>query len=131
MPVRYQLSGSTASEISASVESDVRSGALDAGDALPPVRALAADLGVSPATVAAAYQALRQRGIVETAGRNGTRVRSRPAVVGPAGCAAVARTGWSLDLSTGEPDARLLPRLPARPADRPRPSGSRARRVRP
>jgi len=89
----------------------VRSGALPAGAALPPVRGLADRLGVSPATVAKAYQALRQRGVVETAGRNGTRVRARPPVAG-------SRTGRRTnvppdvrDLSTGEPDARLLPDL--------------------
>ena len=89
----------------------MRAGSLPPGAALPPVRVLAVELGVSPATVAAAYQALRQRGIVETAGRNGTHIRSRPAVVG-------ARRAWLLavpdgvvDLSSGQPDARLLPRL--------------------
>ncbi|HEY1485148.1 MAG TPA: aminotransferase class I/II-fold pyridoxal phosphate-dependent enzyme [Micromonosporaceae bacterium] len=111
MPVRYQLSGATATEISASVEAGVRTGGLEAGAALPPVRALAADLGISPATVAAAYQALRQRGIVVTSGRNGTRIRPRPAVAG-------ARSSWqlavppdALDLSSGGPDPHLLPSL--------------------
>jgi DNA-binding transcriptional MocR family regulator len=111
VPVRYQVSGGSASEISASVESGVRSGALAAGTALPPVRGLAADLGVSPATVAAAYQALRRRGIVETAGRNGTRVRPRPAVAGARGALRVPVPAGVLDLSSGEPDARLLPDL--------------------
>ncbi len=109
MPVRYQLSGSTASEIATSVEVGVRSGAYDAGDALPPVRTLAADLGVSPATVAAAYQALRHRGIVETAGRNGTRIRSRPAVAGFRGAWRLAVPDSALDLLSGLPDPRLLP----------------------
>jgi DNA-binding transcriptional MocR family regulator len=110
VPVRYQLSGSTASEIATSVEVGVRTGAFDAGDPLPPVRALAADLGVSPATVAAAYQALRQRGIVETAGRNGTRIRSRPAVAGYRGSWRLAVPDGALDLLSGLPDPRLLPR---------------------
>ena len=113
MPVRYQLTGSTASEISASVESGVRSGALFAGAALPPVRALAAELGVSPATVAAAYAALRRRGIVETAGRNGTRIRPRPALAGPRAARRPPVPPGVLDLSSGEPDARLRPRLDA------------------
>ncbi|WP_174529855.1 GntR family transcriptional regulator, partial [Micromonospora maritima] len=80
MAARYQISGSTSASISASVESGIRAGALAPGDALPAVRTLAGELGVSPATVAKAYQELRQRGLVATAGRHGTRVRPRPPV---------------------------------------------------
>ena len=109
MTVRYQPHGATASEISASVESGVRSGDLPSGEALPPVRALAADLGVSPATVAAAYQSLRQRGIVETAGRNGTRIRPRPAVAGERAARRLTVPANVLDLASGEPDRRLRP----------------------
>ena len=111
MAVRYQISGRGAVEISASVETGVRTGALAPGLALPPVRVLASQLGIAPATVAAAYKSLRQRGLVETAGRNGTRVRPRPPVASrqrplpPAG---------TVDLSTGEPDPRLLPALAPR-----------------
>ena len=111
MAVRYQLTGSTASEISAGVEAGIRTGGLPAGATLPPVRTLAADLGVSPATVAAAYQALRQRGIVETAGRNGTRIRSRPAVSGGRGAWLLAVPPGAVDLQSGHPDERLLPPL--------------------
>jgi DNA-binding transcriptional MocR family regulator len=111
--VRYQLTGRTASEISASVEAGVRSDALPSGTGLPPVRRLAADLGVSPATVAVAYQALRQRGIVETAGRNGTRIRHRPAVSGERAGRRIAVPSGVLDLVSGEPDPRLRPPLTA------------------
>ena len=75
MAVRYQIEGSTAAGISVSVEYAVTHGTLAPGESLPPVRQLAQDLGVSPNTVAAAYRQLRKRGVVETAGRNGTRVR--------------------------------------------------------
>jgi DNA-binding transcriptional MocR family regulator len=109
--VRYQFSGRTASEIAASVEAGVRSDALTSGAGLPPVRTLAADLGVSPATVAAAYQTLRQRGIVETAGRNGTRIRPRPAVRGERASRRIAVPAGVLDLVSGEPDPRLRPSL--------------------
>jgi DNA-binding transcriptional MocR family regulator len=122
VPVRYQLRGSTASEISASVEAGLRGGGLDAGDLLPPVRALAADLGVSPATVAAAYQSLRSRGVVVTSGRNGTRIRPRPAVIGTRGAWRMAVPAGALDLLSGEPDPRLLPSPSlARASDRPLP----------
>jgi len=108
--VQYHPTGDTAAAISASVETGVRTGRLGPGDSLPPVRALAVDLGVSPATVASAYRALRERGLVETAGRGGTRVRSRPPVV--------MRSSWqllpppgALDLASGAPDSALLPRI--------------------
>jgi 2-aminoadipate transaminase len=43
---------------------------------LPPVRALAATLGVNPMTVAKAYRELAVAGLVEGRGRSGTRVRT-------------------------------------------------------
>jgi DNA-binding transcriptional MocR family regulator len=92
------------------VETGVRSGALAPGITLPPVRELAARLGVATATVAAAYKALRDRGVVETAGRNGTKVRPRPPVASRVARRVAAPPG-TLDLSTGEPDRRLLPSI--------------------
>jgi DNA-binding transcriptional MocR family regulator len=112
VPVRYQISGRGAAEIAASVEAGVRAGALPPGASLPAVRSLAAELGVANATVAAAYKGLRQRGLVETAGRNGTRVRPRPPVTSRTGRRVPAPAG-TIDLSTGEPDRRLLPELGA------------------
>jgi DNA-binding transcriptional MocR family regulator len=108
------IAGGSAVEIAASVEAAVRSGTLASGASLPPVRRLAADLGVAPATVAAAYRGLRERGVVETAGRNGTRVRARPPVLARP---AVRRRGPLVlppgvrDVSLGEPDPALLPEL--------------------
>lgn len=110
MAVRYQITGATAAEISASVEAGVRDGALAPGEALPPVRTLAERLGVSPATVASAYRWLRQRGVIETAGRRGTRVRPRPPVALPR-ARPLAPPPGGLDLASGEPDPRLLPDL--------------------
>ncbi|WBB81819.1 aminotransferase class I/II-fold pyridoxal phosphate-dependent enzyme [Micromonospora sp. WMMD882] len=119
MAVRYQITGRTAAQISASVESGIRAGALPPETTLPPVRALAAALTVSPATVARAYQELRQRGLVAAAGRHGTRVRPRPPVaIRPARPPAAP---GNRDVSLGEPDLRLLPPLGphlARLADR-------------
>ncbi|MGA4506514.1 GntR family transcriptional regulator [Propionibacteriaceae bacterium G1746] len=48
------------------------SGQLPAGTKLPPVRRLAADLGIAPNTVARAYRELEHAGLVVTAGRHGT-----------------------------------------------------------
>ncbi|MET7398359.1 aminotransferase class I/II-fold pyridoxal phosphate-dependent enzyme [Dactylosporangium sp. NPDC005572] len=110
MAVQYQPSGGTAAEISASIETGIRTGGLDAGAPLPPVRTLAVTLGVSPATVAAAYRALRERGLIETAGRGGTRIRPRPPVARRTVHALPVPEGV-VDLATGGPDPHLLPGL--------------------
>ncbi len=55
-------------------------GSLPAGTRLPPVRSLAADLGLAANTVARAYKELEADGVVETLGRRGTFVLSRDGV---------------------------------------------------
>ena len=50
-------------------------GQLRDGDKLDPVRRLAADFGINPATVKKAYDKLVAEGLAETAGRSGTVVR--------------------------------------------------------
>jgi DNA-binding transcriptional MocR family regulator len=105
----YQVSGSSAASISASIETAVRNGDYVSGAALPPIRDLAGELQVSPATVAKAYQELRQRGVVETAGRRGTKVRSRPALASPRSALRLPVPPGVVDLASGEPDVRLLP----------------------
>ncbi|MCY1143332.1 GntR family transcriptional regulator [Actinoplanes sp. Pm04-4] len=55
------------------------SGELAAGQKLPPVRALAAELGLAANTVARAYRELELAGLVETRGRLGTVVTARAA----------------------------------------------------
>lgn len=57
----------------------VAEGALPAGRRLPPVRALAADLGLAPHTVARAYRELEEANVVVTRGRAGTVVAPRDA----------------------------------------------------
>ncbi|MEK8107518.1 hypothetical protein NKG94_24740 [Micromonospora sp. M12] len=66
-------------------------------------------VGVSPATVARAYQELRQRGLLATAGRHGTRVRPRPPVAARRSALRPHRCPVP-GTCPGEPDARLLPR---------------------
>lgn len=65
--------------IAAAVSRLVRNGDLRPGDRLPTVRRLAADLGVSPATVSGAWQALAAVGLVASRGRAGTVVLPEPA----------------------------------------------------
>ncbi|OIK06546.1 GntR family transcriptional regulator [Streptomyces monashensis] len=74
------------------------------------MRELAARLGVNPNTVAAAYRTLRERGVIETAGRRGSRVRPRPATTGREELRVEVPAGGR-DLATGNPDPALLPRL--------------------
>lgn len=50
----------------------VAAGRLAAGDKLPTVRGLAADLGLAPNTVARAYRELEAAGVIDTRGRSGT-----------------------------------------------------------
>ncbi|WP_107069497.1 aminotransferase class I/II-fold pyridoxal phosphate-dependent enzyme [Streptomyces durhamensis] len=106
----YAIEGRGAAEIAASVERAVGTGDLRAGQPLPPMRELAARLGVNPNTVAAAYRTLRERGVIETAGRRGSRIRSRPATTGREELRVEVPAGGR-DLATGNPDPALLPRL--------------------
>ncbi|MFE4056907.1 aminotransferase class I/II-fold pyridoxal phosphate-dependent enzyme [Streptomyces sp. NPDC059096] len=106
----YRITGRGAAEISASVERGVGSGELAPGQHLPPMRELATELGVNPNTVAAAYRALRDRGVIETAGRRGSRVRPRPASTARGSIRVDAPPGVR-DISEGNPDPALLPPL--------------------
>ncbi|MGW3728495.1 aminotransferase class I/II-fold pyridoxal phosphate-dependent enzyme [Streptomyces sp. NPDC000851] len=108
----YPIEGRGAAEISASVERAVGAGALVPGQLLPPMRELATRLGVNPNTVAAAYRILRERGVIETAGRRGSRVRPKPATTGRDDIRVDVPEGVR-DLSAGNPDPALLPSLAA------------------
>jgi DNA-binding transcriptional MocR family regulator len=66
-----------AQAIALDFERRIDAGALGAGERLPAVRALAAELGVDPGTAAAAYRMLRDRGLVISDGRRGTRVAAQ------------------------------------------------------
>jgi DNA-binding transcriptional MocR family regulator len=66
-----------AQAIATGFERRIRAGELGAGERLPTVRALAAELAVDPGTAAAAYRLLRERGFVISDGRRGTRVAAQ------------------------------------------------------
>ncbi|GAA2636346.1 aminotransferase class I/II-fold pyridoxal phosphate-dependent enzyme [Streptomyces vastus] len=106
----YRIEGRRAAEIAASVERAVGAGGLEPGQLLPPMRELAADLGVNPNTVAAAYRTLRERGVIETAGRRGSRVRPKPATTARELSRLEVPPGVR-NLSDGNPDPALLPAL--------------------
>jgi DNA-binding transcriptional MocR family regulator len=110
---QYRISGGSAAEIAASVELGIEAGSLAPGDPLPAVRPLAAELGVSPTTVAAALAELRSRGLVSSRARSGTFVSWRPPVAGPWFAPAVPP--HVRDLAGGNPDPELLPDLTLAP----------------
>jgi DNA-binding transcriptional MocR family regulator len=99
--------------IAGAIARQIRAGELSPGDRLPTVRDVAAQLGVSPATVSEAWQALRRAGLVVSRGRAGSFVRAAPRpwlsprVQGLVGYV----DGMPLDLSRGTPDPALLPAL--------------------
>ena len=101
--------GATAVEISESVRDLVERGAYAPGDHLPPVRALAARLGVNRNTVLAAYRSLVTARIAATSGRTGT------TILGPEQNADEGFTPGSVlrDIGSGNPDAAHLPDLAA------------------
>ncbi|MFJ9361106.1 aminotransferase class I/II-fold pyridoxal phosphate-dependent enzyme [Streptomyces mirabilis] len=106
----YRIEGRRAADISASVERAVGSGDLEPGQLLPPMRELAERLGVNPNTVAAAYRTLRERGVIETAGRRGSRIRSKPATTGRDYIRVEVPEGVR-NVADGNPDPALLPAL--------------------
>ncbi|WP_337006058.1 MULTISPECIES: aminotransferase class I/II-fold pyridoxal phosphate-dependent enzyme [unclassified Microbacterium] len=100
-----QITGTTAAEIADSVRALRDRGVLQPGSVLPPVRELAASLGVNRNTAVAAYRQLAQAGLVLSRGRAGTIV---------AGLESVAQEGYAADtvlrdIGTGNPDPRLIP----------------------
>jgi len=106
VPLQYLSSARTAIEIAEAIESAVEQGSARPGEKLPSVRDLAQELGISPATVAAAYRQLRQRGLVWTRERSGAQISHRPAV---ATSFEIPLPDGVRDLASGSPDLRLLP----------------------
>ncbi|GGD26663.1 aminotransferase class I/II-fold pyridoxal phosphate-dependent enzyme [Nocardioides daphniae] len=101
------ITGSTAAELAESVRDLLDRGELSAGDALPPVRALADHLGVNRNTVVAGYRQLAQAGVVVTQGRAGTRV----ADLRPAPEEGFASDSALRDVASNNPDPARLPDL--------------------
>lgn len=101
------ITGGTAAEIADSVRGLVERGRLAPGEVLPPVRALAEQLGVNRNTAVAAYRALARSGVVVSQGRAGTRVARRARVPQEG----FAPAGSLRDVGTGNPDPALIPDL--------------------
>jgi GntR family transcriptional regulator len=71
----------------------IRAGVLAPGDRLPPLRQLAADLGLAVGTVARSYRELESAGLVRSRRGGGTRVQATSEPIDPDRAAAVLREG--------------------------------------
>ena len=92
----------------------VREGALEPGAKLPPIRAVARQLGLSPTTVSAGWGLLSRSGTIHTDGRRGTTVAGlQEPAPGRYRRALERQLDFALDLSAGTPDPALLPNLGA------------------
>ena len=106
-----RVKGKTALAIATSIERAIADGALGPNEAVPSVRGLSEQLGVSASTVAAAYRDLRSRGLLTSRPGGRTRVSALPPLV--LGTEDPVPQGVR-DVASGNPDPRLLP--PLRPA---------------
>ena len=103
------IQGTSAAEIVESVRGLVGAGRLTSGSVLPPIRGLAAGLGVNRNTVAAAYAQLAAAGIVQTRRRGGTVVLGVPIMDGEG-----QHTRDDLvNLASGNPAPEFLPEVTA------------------
>jgi DNA-binding transcriptional MocR family regulator len=89
----------------------VRSGTLEPGTRLPPIRSVAKELGLAPATVHSAWAILARSGVVHTDGRRGTTVTDLYSGSIRYSRALEHRRMFAWELSTGTPDLALLPDL--------------------
>ncbi len=105
----YRMRAGSAAGLVRAVEAAVADGDLAPGAKLPSVRRLAADVGLSPVTVATALSELRRRGVVVTESRRGSRIGDGPPIGVRAAPLAVPE--GVRDLSRGNPDPALLPDL--------------------
>jgi DNA-binding transcriptional MocR family regulator len=110
--IENRIEESSAKGLAQAVSQAVRDGALQPGAKLPPIRAVATRLGLSPTTVSAGWALLARSGAIRTDGRRGTTVGGphEPAP-GRYRRALERQLDFALDLSTGTPDPALLPNL--------------------
>jgi len=106
---QYRIKAGSAAELVRGIEAGVASGALAPGQRLPSVRRLAAEVGLSPVTIAAGLAELRRRGVVLSEPRRGTRIGQHPPIGSPR--APLPVPPGARDLSRGNPDPALLPDL--------------------
>ncbi|MEO6998484.1 MAG: PLP-dependent aminotransferase family protein [Terracoccus sp.] len=112
--VENRLDEPTTKGLARAVTRAIRDGALEPGQRLPPIRTMAQQLMLSPTTVSAAWQLLARSGTIRSDGRRGTTIAPTDRVGGDRYLRALHhQSDVSLDLSTGTPDAAMLPDLGA------------------
>lgn len=106
-----RLPDRTAKGLAADLGQLIKHGEISSGAKLPPVRELGALMGVSPATVSAAWQRLRARGVLDGGGRSGMRVAGSTATPRPVRYQSEGHFGTRLrhSLALSAPDPSLLP----------------------
>jgi len=110
--IEQRLEEPSSRGLAQAVSRSVRDGALPPGARLPPIRALATALGLSPTTVSAGWALLARSGAIRTDGRRGTTVADlRGPAPGRYRRALERQLDFAVDLSTGIPDPQLLPNL--------------------
>lgn len=110
--VEQRMDQPTARGLANAVSRAIRDGVLVPGTKLPPIRRVASELALSPTTVTAAWRLLGRSGAIHSDGRRGTTVAETAAPGAVRYRQAVGRgTAFAVDLSTGVPDAALLPNL--------------------
>ncbi|MEI4488287.1 PLP-dependent aminotransferase family protein [Frigidibacter sp. MR17.14] len=109
-----KIGDTSANGLSLETRALIRAGALPVGTRLPPVRDLALELGISPATISAAWSDLRRLGILSGRGRGGMWVTGERTMTAPTRFGNIGNFGPSaLDLTLAVPDRSLLPPLGA------------------
>jgi DNA-binding transcriptional MocR family regulator len=111
--IEERLDSLTARGLAQAVSRAIRDGELEPGQQLPPIRTVAKELMLSPTTVSAAWQLLARSGSIRSDGRRGTTVAQLGSHGGRYVRALSHESDVTLDLSTGIPDAQLLPDLSA------------------
>ena len=110
--IERRLDDGSARGLALAVSRAARDGVLEPGQRLPPIREVAHQLALSPTTVSAAWHLLARAGTLHSEGRRGTFLADVDSPrEGRYRQALAQRTEFAIDLSTGVPDARLLPRL--------------------
>ncbi|HLQ84735.1 MAG TPA: GntR family transcriptional regulator, partial [Salinisphaeraceae bacterium] len=101
----------TALGVARAVSRAIRDGVLAPGTKLPPIRAVACQLQLSPTTINSAWNLLARSGAIHTDGRRGTTIADVRSGSRRYQRALDGHRLFTLDLSAGIPDARLLPDL--------------------